>query len=471
MSEKKKLIEAKLPKGFQDQWGKTLSLRKKLLVAIEDNFKRYGFSALSTSPMELSSVIGNSLSEDESNPMSDVFTFDEAGEKISLRYDLSLPLSRFYAQNYLTLPNPYKRYQIAENVFRREKPGPGGTRLKAFGQCDCDIIGKFNSTIANTELCNLIASTLLNCGLKKGQFVINISNRKIIDGLLNQLKITDQKQKQKVLRAIDKLDKPGFGISGVTDLLREKRTDASGAITVGAKLSETQTSEIISFLKIKDLKVLKSNLKDSLSQEGIKETEDLLENLRYGEYRDLINFSGKICRGLDIYTGFIVETNLTFDVKNPKGKVIAPGSIASGGEYLVSKFKGDNFLGSGVSIGISRLTYCVEQLNQIETDESKPVLICVMDENLLSKYYELLKLLRDNNINSEIFLDPKKNLTKQLTYANKRQLQLAIIVGSDEVQNNTATIKNLLAVKGEENQSNVSMKDLIDEIKKFTKNN
>jgi len=439
-------------------------------VAIEDNFKRYGFSALSTSPMELSSVIGNSLSEDESNPMSDVFTFDEDGEKISLRYDLSLPLSRFYAQNYLNLPNPYKRYQIAENVFRREKPGPG-TRLKAFGQCDCDIIGKFNSTVANAELCNLIASTLLSCGLKKDQFLINISNRKIIDGLLNQLKITDQIQKQKVLRAIDKLDKPGFGISGVTDLLKEKRTDSSGAITVGAKLSETQTSEIISFLKTKGLKELKSNLKDTVSQEGIKETEDLLRNLSYGEYSDLIIFSGKICRGLDIYTGFIVETNLTFDVKNPKGKVIAPGAIASGGEYLVSKFKGDDFLGSGVSIGISRLTYCVEQLNQIEVDENKPVLICVMNENLLPKYYELLNLLRNNNINSEIFLDPKKNLTKQLIYANKRQLQMAIIVGENEIQNNTATIKNLLGIKGEENQFTVSMKDLIDEIKKFIENN
>ena len=197
-------------------------------------------------------------------------------EKISLRYDLSLPLSRFYAQNYLTLPNPYKRYQIAdESVFRREKPGSG--RYKAFGQCDCDIIGKFNSTFANTELCNLIGSTLLNCGLKKGQFVINISNRKIIDGLLNQLKITDQKQKQKVLRAIDKLDKKNFGILGVTDLLREKRTDASGAITVGARLSETQTSEILSFLKIKDLKELKSNLKDSLSQEGIKENRGFIK--------------------------------------------------------------------------------------------------------------------------------------------------------------------------------------------------
>ncbi len=462
-------LTAKLPKGFQDQWGKTLSLQKKLLAAIENNFKRYGFSALSTPPMELSSVIGNSLSEDESNPMSDVFTFDEDGEKITLRYDLSVPLSRFYAQNYLTLPNPYKRYQIAENVFRREKPDSGGTRSKTFGQCDCDVIGKFNSTVTNAELCNLIASTLLSCGLKKDQFLINISNRKIIFGLLNQLKIIDQTQKQKVLRAIDKFDK--FGISGVTDLLNEKRIDSSGAITVGAKLSETQTSEIISFLKTKDLKELRSNLKDPLSQEGIIETEDLLKNLRYGEYSDLINFSGKICRGLDIYTGFIVETNLTFDVKNPKGKVISPGSVASGGEYLVSKFKGEDFLGSGISIGISRLTYCIEQLNQIEVDENKPVLICVMDENLLPKYYELLNLLRNNNINSEIFLDPKKNLTKQLTYANKRQLQLAVIVGENEAQNNTATIKNLSGIKGEENQFTVLMKDLIDEIKKFTKNN
>ena len=214
-------ITASLPKGTKDYWGRELALKKKLLIAIEDNFKRYGFSPLQTSPMELSSIIGNSLSEDESNPMSDVFTFDEDGEQISLRYDLSVPLSRFYSQNYLTLPNPYKRYQIAESVFRREKPGSG--RYKAFGQCDCDIIGNFNSSIANAELCNLIASTLLNCGLKKNQFIINISNRKIVQGLMDELKINDEKQRQKVLRAIDKLDKPGFGLKGVEELLKEKR--------------------------------------------------------------------------------------------------------------------------------------------------------------------------------------------------------------------------------------------------------
>ena len=206
------------------------------------------------------------------------------------------------AQNFLTLPNPYKRYQIAESVFRREKPGSG--RYKAFGQCDCDIIGNFNSSIANAELCNLIASTLLNCGLKKNQFIINISNRKIVQGLMDELKINDEKQRQKVLRAIDKLDKPGFGLKGVEELLKEKRTDpTSGAVIIGAKLDNSKASEIINFLKIKDLEEIKSNLKNPISQEGIKEISDLLKNISYGDYRELIKFDLSKIRGLD---GFLI---------------------------------------------------------------------------------------------------------------------------------------------------------------------
>jgi len=414
--------------------------------------------------MELSSNIGNSLAEDDSNPMADIFTFNEDDKEISLRYDLSNPLARFYAQNYLELPNPYKRYQVGD-VFRREKPGNG--RFKSFGQCDADIIGKFNSAQANSELCNLIASTLIKCGLKKDQFVVNISNRKIVQGLMDQLKITDEKQKQKVLRAIDKLDKPGFGISGVQQLLTEKRTDDSGAVTIGAKLSTDQASEIINFLKVKDLDQLKSNLKNTLSEEGIGETEDLLKVLSYGEYADVVKFDSSKIRGLDIYTGFIVETNLTFEVKNPKGKVISPGSVCSGGEYLVSKFKGEDFLGTGISIGIDRLVFCLEQLSQIQVDENKPVIVCVMDEKYLKNYYEILKVLRDNNINSEIFLDSKKNLGKNLTYANKKQCPVAVICGENEFKDNTITLKNLLGVKGENNQVTFPKENLIDEIKKF----
>ena len=464
MNKEKKILIPSLPSGFQDRWGKTLSLKKKLLKVIEDNYISYGYSALETTPMELSSNIGNSLAEDDSNPMADIFTFNEDDKEISLRYDLSNPLARFYAQNYLELPNPYKRYQVGD-VFRREKPGNG--RFKSFGQCDADIIGKFNSAQANSELCNLISSTLIKCGLKKDQFVVNISNRKIVQGLMDQLKITDEKQKQKVLRAIDKLDKPGFGISGVQQLLTEKRTDDSGAVTIGAKLSADQASEIINFLKIKDLDQLKSNLKNTLSEEGIRETEDLLKVLSYGEYADMVKFDSSKIRGLDIYTGFIVETNLTFEVKNPKGKVISPGSVCSGGEYLVSKFKGEDFLGTGISIGIDRLVFCLEQLSQIQVDENKPVIVCIMDENFLPQYYEILKLLRENNINSEIFLDYKKNLGKQLQFANRKNLSLAVICGPDEFKEGTITIKNLLGVKGENNQVTVPKEKLIDEIKKF----
>ena len=223
------------------------------------------------------------------------------------------------------------------------------------------------------------------------------------------------------MRAIDKLDKPGFGLKGVEALLKKERVDGSGAITKGADLNDEQASQIINFLKVKDLKQLKDNLKNPLSQEGIKELEDLLEILSYGDYFDQIKTNLTIVRGLAYYDGFCVETNLNFKVTNSKGKEVDIGSICSGGQYnkLISRFKGVDFPGTGMSIGVDRLLFVMMQLDQTKIDEKKPVIVCVMDEKYLSKYYEILKALRDNNINSEIFLDSKKNLGKQLTYANK----------------------------------------------------
>ena len=463
MNKENKLVPS-LPNGFQDSYGSNLILKKKLLKIIEQNFIKYGFSALETSPMEYSSLIGNSLAEDEDNPMADIYSFNEDGRDISLRYDLSMPLARFYSQNYFNLPNPYKRYQMG-TVFRREKSSNG--RWKSFEQCDVDIVGKFDISQANSELINIIGSTLIGCGLKKSDFSISISNRKIIQGLMDQLKIVDEKQKKKVLRAIDKLDKPGFGLKGVEELLKKERRDVSGAITKGANLSDNQAKEIIDFLKIKGLKDLSKKIDNPLTKEGINEVEDLFKILSYGDYADLVKFDQKICRGLDIYTGFIVETNLKFEVKNTKGKVVEPGSICSGGEYLVTKFKGDPFLGSGISIGITRLVWCLAQKIKNEIYEKKPVLVCIMDEKYLDKYYELLNILRKNGINSEIFLESKKKLSKQLEYANRKNLNLAIICGENEFKDNTVTIKNLKGLKGS-NQSTVLKDNLIDEIKKFT---
>ena len=461
---KENKLTPKLPSGFEDRWGKKIILKKKLLKAIENNFIKFGAEAIETPSFEISKNIGSFLAEDQSNPMSDVFSFQDGDESITLRYDLSSPLARFYAQNHQELPSIFKRYQI-QNVFRNEKSGNG--RYREFQQADFDIVGNVNPAQANSELCNLISSTLSDCGLNKDQFIINISNRKIVKGLINELNISEEKQ-IKVIRAIDKLDKPGFGLKGVEDLLKKERTDPSGAITKGAELSDDQAAQILNFLKIKDLKELKETLKNPLSQEGIKELEDVFEVLGYGSNLNQVKTNFTIVRGLDYYSDFIVETNLNFKVTNNKGKEVDIGSICSGGAYakLISRFKGIDVPGTGISFGVDRLLFALMQLNQIKVEDQKPILVCVMDESYLKNYYEIVELLRNNNINAEVFLNTKKNLGKQLDFANKSELPVAIICGENEFKDNTVTIKNLKGVKGENNQT-IPKADLINEIKKL----
>ena len=464
MSEKNKLIPG-LPSGFEDRWNKTLILKKRLLKVIENNFIRYGFDPLETPSFEIAENIGSFLAEDDNNPMSDVFSFNDGEKNITLRYDLSSPLARFVAQNNQELPSIYKRYAI-QNVFRNEKSG--NARFREFTQADCDIVGNVNPAQANAELCNLVVSTLIECGLKKDQFTINVSNRKIIQGLIQDLKIPTNKE-IKVMRAIDKLDKPDFGIKGVEDLLKKERKDKSGAITKGADLNDDQVSKILNFLKIKDLKKLKQDFKNPITQEGIKELEDLFEVLDFGNYSELVKTNFTIVRGLAYYDGFCIETNLNFKTTNNKGKGIDIGSVCSGGQYnkLISRFKGVDIPGTGVSIGVDRLLFAMSQINQIQLDDQKPVIVCVMDEKYLKNYYEILDILRKNDINSEIFLDSKKNLGKQLTYANKRGCPIAVICGENEFKDSKITLKNLLGIKGEDNQITFSTENLVNEIKKF----
>ena len=462
--EKDKKLNPSLPSGFEDRWNKKLVLKKQLLKVIEKNFLKFGAEPLETPSFEISENIGSFLEEDEDNPMSDVFSFKDGDKNITLRYDLSSPLARFVAQNNQELPSIYKRYAI-QNVFRNEKAGNG--RYREFMQADFDIVGNVNSAQANAELCNLISSTLLDCGLNKDQFTINISNRKIVQGLIEDLKISEDKQ-LKVIRAIDKLDKPGFGLKGVEDLLKKERKDASGAVTKGADLTNEQASQILNFLRIKDLKQLKENLKNPLSQEGIKELEEVFQILGFGSNLEQVKTNFTIVRGLAYYSDFIVETNLNFKVTNNKGKEVDIGSICSGGSYakLISRFKGVDIPGTGISFGVDRLLFALLQLDQIKVDDQKPVLVCVMDEKYLKNYYEIVDQLRENNINAEIFLDTKKNLGKQLTLANKRELNVAVICGDNEFNEGTVTIKNLKGVKGENNKT-FPKSNLIDEIKKL----
>ena len=464
----KKLLEPGLPRGFEDSFGKSLIIEKKIKEIIEKNFLRYGYTEIKTSPFEYSENIGGFLTDDLNNLSKDIFTFDDKDRKISLRFDLSAPLARVVSEKYLEFAFPFRRFQIAE-VFRNETSKTGRGRYRSFLQGDFDQIffGKVPPQ-ANAEIIQIIRDTMLDLKFKKEQFKINIFNRKIIEGLLNELKIKDENQRFKILRGIDKYDriKKNF-----VDLLKKERVDpVSGDKISGANLSDDQASIIIDFLKLKDLKNLKSVCKNELQKEGIKDLEEILEILSYNGYLDQVQVDTSRVRGLNYYDSVVFETTINFKVKNKQNKLVELGSVASGGSYakLCARFKGGaNFEGTGCSFGISRLAYLILQLNQLEVIQKLPVIICAMNKKYFSYANEIANMLRKKGIDTEIYSDPNKNLGKQLTFANKKGNPVACIIGDNEFKNQTITLKNLMAKKDENNQFTVSKENLINEIKKF----
>ena len=464
----KKLLEPGLPRGFEDSFGKSLVIEKKIKEVIEKIFLRYGYTEIKTSPFEYSENIGGFLTDDLNDFSKDIFTFDDKDRKISLRFDLSAPLARVVSEKYLEFAFPFRRFQIAE-VFRNETSKTGRGRYRSFLQGDFDQIffGKVPAQ-ANAEILQIICDTMFDLRFQKDQFKINIFNRKIIEGLLNDLKIKDENQRFKVLRAIDKYDRID---ENFIDLLQKERTDPiSGDKITGANLSNDQAKLIIKFLKLKDLKDLKLECKNQLQKEGIAELEGIFEILENNKYLDQVQIDSSKVRGLNYYDSVTFETTINFKVKNKQNKLVELGSVASGGSYakLCSRFKGGaNFEGTGCSFGISRLVYLILQLDQLEVTQQLPVIICTMNKNYFSYANEIASILRKNNINTEIYSDPNKNLGKQLTFSNKKGNPVACIIGDNEFKDQTITLKNLMAKKGENNQITVKKENLINEVKKY----
>ena len=473
---KEKKLSANAPAGFVDRYGKELATKEKLISIIKKNFEKFGFSQLETPSFEISENIGKFL-PDEDRPSAGVFGFQEENNSwISLRYDLTAPLARYVSENYLNISNPFKRYQIGA-VWRNEKPGPG--RFREFTQADCDIVGS-NNPLADAEMCNLLSDTLINCGLDKNDFEIKISNRKLIQGLIKKLKITDSRQQITVLRAIDKLDR--VGEDGVKQLLTTGRKDKSGDETKGAELSNDQAEQILNFIKIKSLDEVQSIIKDDLIDEGINELKQVFEGLSYTENFNQVKFTPEVIRGLEYYDGPIFEANLTFKVKNQKDQNVEFGSVGGGGRYnsLVSRFKKVDFSATGVSIGLDRLLYALVQLDKIQISKNEPIIICVLDKQYMSKYYEMVNILRKENINSEVYIGDS-GLKSQLKYADKRNAPAVILCGENEFKENKITIKNLSKgkeqalktetreewKKSENIQITTSKENLVNEIKKL----
>ena len=445
-------LNPELALGFTDRKGDELILKDRLIGIIKQNFQLYGFEPLETPGFEISENIGKFL-PDEDRPMSGVFGFKDDKDWISLRYDLTAPLARYVSENFDNLSKPFKRYQVG-SVWRNEKPGPG--RYREFTQIDADIVGT-KKVSADADMCILLADTLNKCGLNKSEYVIKVSNRKLIQGLLENQKIISESKQRTVIRAADKLDR--LGVAGVKALLGKGRKDKSGDFTKGAGLTEGQSEAIMTFLTLTVDKLSKSKEnwtpKELLSvyeatdlsltfKEGMNELSQVLELTKLSKFSDQIIFSPSVVRGIEYYTGTIFEANLLFKVKNKKGEEVEFGSVGGGGRYddLVARFTQSTYPATGVSIGLDRLLYAVDQKKKEKVKDNNPVVICVFDEKQMPQYNKLLTLLRSSNINSEIYLGDG-NLKAQMKYADKRNAPAVILYGDNEIKSGTVTIKNL----------------------------
>src|SRR5213082_3212779 len=234
-------LRARLPRGLEDRGPAAIAATRQMVEKIREVYERYGFEPVETPAMEFTDALGKFL-PDQDRPNEGVFSFQDDDEQwISLRYDLTAPLARYVAENYGTenLVLPYRSYRVGY-VFRNEKPGPG--RFRQFMQFDADTVGSA-SPAADAEMCMMAADTMEALGIPRGSYVVKVNNRKVLDGVLESLGITDDAQWLTVMRAIDKLDR--LGISGVQQLLGEGRKDESGDFTKGAGLKAAEIALVI----------------------------------------------------------------------------------------------------------------------------------------------------------------------------------------------------------------------------------
>ncbi len=431
-----------LPLGFVDRSEKELLVRDFITSKIKEVMVKYGFKYLETPSFEYTDSIGKFL-PDKDRPDEGVFSFQDENKWLSLRYDLTAPLARYVAKNYLEIPKPFKRYQLG-TVWRNEKPGPG--RFREFLQFDADFVGT-KSLQADAELCVMISEIIEKCGLSKSEYIIKISSRKITDSIFKKINLENPEQKLTTLRALDKIDRLGW--DGVKQLLGEGRKDKSGDFTKGANLSSNNIETIEKELKKK-----------------IPETEDLKEILRIFEDYNFKNFEfdPSVIRGLEYYTGPIFEVNLKFDVKNDKGQVIQFGSVGGGGRYdnLVSNFGNYDAPATGISIGLDRLVYALLQKKEFKIKQAKPVVICVFDKSLIKEYIKIQNVLRSADLSVEIYPGDGK-LKKQMEYANKIKSPAVILYGEDELKSGKLTLRDL----NSGNEKSITISDLVNEIKKI----
>jgi histidyl-tRNA synthetase len=437
--------EARSPHGFQDRRARDLAAERAILEAVSAVYERYGFEHLDTPAFEFADALGKFL-PDSDRPNEGVFALQDSDEQwMALRYDLTAPLARFAAQNWETLPKPFRRYAFG-TVWRNEKPGPG--RYREFTQCDADTVGS-DRPEADAEIVAMAAEGLRAAGISAGSAVLKINSRKLLNGLLAQAKIDDPAQRLAVLRAADKLDR--LGEKGVRDLLGKGRMDESGAFTPGAMIAPAAVDSVMAFLRAGGGD--RQSVLDALSPvvsgsaEGAEGLEDLariaaaLKGMGVSEAD--ARFDPAVVRGLEYYTGAVYEAELIA----PGDARVSLGSVGGGGRYddLVARFTGSPVPATGFSFGVSRLAAALAQFDWLKGElvaARGPVVVTVFDQALMGEYFAVASELRNAGIAAEVYLGTS-GLKAQMKYADRRHSPVAVIIGGDEAANGTATVKDL----------------------------
>jgi histidyl-tRNA synthetase len=445
---------AETPKGFRDYFGAEVTERQAMLAAIAGVYALHGFEPLETSAVETVEALGKFL-PDVDRPNEGVFAWAEDGDWLALRYDLTAPLARVAAQYRNDLAFPYRRYAMGP-VWRNEKPGPG--RFRQFYQCDADTVGA-PSVAADAEICAMLAAALEAVGIPRGDYVVRVNNRKVLNGVMEAAGILDPANPDRfaaergiVLRAIDKLDR--LGEDGVRALLGAGRRDESGDFTRGAGLSAAQAEVVLGFLAAKgaDGSATVARLRDLVGASatgaaGADELEtiaDLLDRQGFGADRVVIDPS--VVRGLGYYTGPVYEAELTFEIAGEDGRPRQFGSVAGGGRYddLVKRFTGQSVPATGVSIGVDRLLAALRAKGRAAGAAPGPVVVTVMDRDRMADYFAMAAELRAAGIRAEVDLGNPKNFGNQMKYADRRQAPAAVIQGADEAARGVVQVKDLV---------------------------
>ncbi len=445
--------KARLPKGLGDIGASEIRAQSEMLARIRAVYETYGFEALETPAFEYTDALGKFL-PDQERPNAGVFSFqDEDDAWLSLRYDLTAPLARYVAEHFDALPKPFRRYAWGP-VWRNEKPGPG--RFRQFMQFDADTVGT-PGVAADAELCMLAADTLEALGIKRGQYIVRVNNRKVLDGVLADIGIAideagDDQRRLTVLRAVDKLDR--LGVDGVGALLGAGRKDASGDFTEGAGLDAQAIEKVLAFVsagrdgRAQTLAALEPLVGASeIGREGLAELAEMDVLLSVADFgADRVIIDPAIVRGLDYYTGPVFEAELTFEAHNDDGQLVRFGSVGGGGRYdgLVARFKGVEVPATGFSLGVSRLQAALAYLDVASSAVgSGPVVVLVMDRAELPHYQKMARALRADGIRAEMYLGGS-GMKAQMKYADKRNAPCVVIQGEDERQRGEVTIKDLV---------------------------